>query len=237
VPASGWHRDKPHFDKVLGLSSVACRLRFRRNFAPSGTITLKCRASILYMRQVNPAPMEHSIHPSTRCDIRHIPHDGPVELIRIGFHSFQSPSRTETSPDGSRASDSGANMHLALEPAQRPPRQWRFEPTAILRRICLRHHLVEEAMNRATHSSRAVPRASWTSGASAKPKRTWTRRRPFGRRLRYQHWSGARTYMWEGNQSHDGGVAPFAFEPRVVGMSAPIFAFSSWRKVCQVKAS
>src|SRR5947199_7139807 len=29
----GWHRDKPHFDKVFGLSLLsACRLRFRRKF-------------------------------------------------------------------------------------------------------------------------------------------------------------------------------------------------------------
>jgi len=62
----GWHRDKPHFDKVFGLSlGSACRLRFRR---PAGKtwerFGLDAEARSLYMmsgasRQV----WEHSIPP------------------------------------------------------------------------------------------------------------------------------------------------------------------------------
>ena len=60
----GWHRDKPHFDRVFGLSlGSACRFRFRR---PSGDrwerFTLNAEPRSLYMmsgpsRQV----WEHSI--------------------------------------------------------------------------------------------------------------------------------------------------------------------------------
>jgi alkylated DNA repair dioxygenase AlkB len=33
----GWHRDKPHFDKVFGLSlGSACKFRFRRPNTPNG---------------------------------------------------------------------------------------------------------------------------------------------------------------------------------------------------------
>ena len=62
----GWHRDKPHFDKVFGLSlGSACKLRFRR---PAGKtwnrFTLNAEPRSLYMmsgasRQV----WEHSIPP------------------------------------------------------------------------------------------------------------------------------------------------------------------------------
>lgn len=62
----GWHRDKPHFDKVFGLSlGSACKFRFRR---PSGKtwerFTLDSDPRSLYMmsdasRQV----WEHSIPP------------------------------------------------------------------------------------------------------------------------------------------------------------------------------
>jgi alkylated DNA repair dioxygenase AlkB len=62
----GWHRDKPHFDKVFGLSlGSACKLRFRR---PAGKMwnrfTLNAEPRSLYMmsgasRQV----WEHRIPP------------------------------------------------------------------------------------------------------------------------------------------------------------------------------
>lgn len=62
----GWHRDKPHFDEVFGLSlASACRLRFRRrNGEKWERFTLEAQPRSLYMmtgaaRQI----WEHSIPP------------------------------------------------------------------------------------------------------------------------------------------------------------------------------
>lgn len=62
----GWHRDKPHFDEVFGLSLASeCRLRFRRqNGAKWERFTLEAQPRSLYMmtggaRQI----WEHSIPP------------------------------------------------------------------------------------------------------------------------------------------------------------------------------
>jgi alkylated DNA repair dioxygenase AlkB len=62
----GWHRDKPHFDEVFGLSLASqCRLRFRRqNGAKWQRFTLEAQPRSLYMmtgaaRQT----WEHSIPP------------------------------------------------------------------------------------------------------------------------------------------------------------------------------
>ena len=43
----GWHRDKPHFDKILGLSlGSSCKFRFRRRSGDNGSATRSkpCRA-------------------------------------------------------------------------------------------------------------------------------------------------------------------------------------------------
>jgi alkylated DNA repair dioxygenase AlkB len=60
----GWHRDKPHFDRVFGLSlGSACKFRFRRRIGEKWQrFTLEARPRSLYMmsgasRQV----WEHSI--------------------------------------------------------------------------------------------------------------------------------------------------------------------------------
>jgi alkylated DNA repair dioxygenase AlkB len=60
----GWHRDKPHFDKIFGLSlGAACKFRFRR---PAGTswerFTLDAEPRSLYMMSGPSRLMwEHSI--------------------------------------------------------------------------------------------------------------------------------------------------------------------------------
>ncbi len=60
----GWHRDKPHFDRVFGLSlGSACKFRFRRSAETKWErFTLKAQARSLYM-MVGPARhvWEHSI--------------------------------------------------------------------------------------------------------------------------------------------------------------------------------
>jgi alkylated DNA repair dioxygenase AlkB len=47
----GWHRDKPHFDKVFGLSlGSACKFRFRRPACKSWErFTLEARPRSIYM--------------------------------------------------------------------------------------------------------------------------------------------------------------------------------------------
>jgi alkylated DNA repair dioxygenase AlkB len=47
----GWHRDKPHFDRVFGLSlGAACKFRFRRSIAEKWQrFTLDARPRSLYM--------------------------------------------------------------------------------------------------------------------------------------------------------------------------------------------
>ena len=69
----GWHRDKPHFDKIFGLSlGSACKLRFRRPAGKSWErFTLDAEPRSLYMmsgasRQI----WEHSIPPLRRRGIQ-----------------------------------------------------------------------------------------------------------------------------------------------------------------------
>jgi alkylated DNA repair dioxygenase AlkB len=60
----GWHRDKPHYDEVFGLSlASACRLRFRRRAGASWErFTLKAEERSLYMMTGEARQMwEHSI--------------------------------------------------------------------------------------------------------------------------------------------------------------------------------
>lgn len=62
----GWHRDKPHFDKVLGLSlGSACKFRFRRrNGDKWERYTLEARPRSLYMLDGEArSQWEHSIPP------------------------------------------------------------------------------------------------------------------------------------------------------------------------------
>lgn len=62
----GWHRDKPHFDKVFGLSlGSACKLRFRRSFGTAWErFTLDARPQSLYMMTgASRHIWEHSIPP------------------------------------------------------------------------------------------------------------------------------------------------------------------------------
>ena len=62
----GWHRDKPHFDKVLGLSlGAACKFRFRRrNGSRWERHTLQARPRSLYMMDGEArSQWEHSIPP------------------------------------------------------------------------------------------------------------------------------------------------------------------------------
>jgi alkylated DNA repair dioxygenase AlkB len=62
----GWHRDKPHFDRVFGLSlGAACRFRFRRAVnAKWERFTLEARPRSIY-RMSGPSRevWEHSIPP------------------------------------------------------------------------------------------------------------------------------------------------------------------------------
>jgi len=62
----GWHRDKPHFDKVFGLSLASpCRLRFRRRKASGWErFTLHAAPRSLYRMQGEARhDWEHSIPP------------------------------------------------------------------------------------------------------------------------------------------------------------------------------
>jgi alkylated DNA repair dioxygenase AlkB len=62
----GWHRDKPHFDKVFGLSLAStCRLRFRRKTgARWQRFTLEARPRSLYMMSADSRQVwQHSIPP------------------------------------------------------------------------------------------------------------------------------------------------------------------------------
>lgn len=62
----GWHRDKPHFDKVFGLSlGSACKFRFRRRSnAGWERYTLDAQPRSLYMMSDEPRRVwEHSIPP------------------------------------------------------------------------------------------------------------------------------------------------------------------------------
>jgi alkylated DNA repair dioxygenase AlkB len=60
----GWHRDKPHFDRIFGLSlGATCKLRFRR---PASTkferFTLEAKARSIYMMSGEARSVwEHSI--------------------------------------------------------------------------------------------------------------------------------------------------------------------------------
>ena len=70
----GWHRDKPHFDKVFGLSLAStCRLRFRRKTgARWERFTLETRPRSLYMMSGDSRQVwQHSIPPveAPRCSI------------------------------------------------------------------------------------------------------------------------------------------------------------------------
>jgi alkylated DNA repair dioxygenase AlkB len=62
----GWHRDKPHFDQVFGLSlGSACKFRFRRKTGPTWQrFTLEAEARSLYMMAGESRSIwEHSIPP------------------------------------------------------------------------------------------------------------------------------------------------------------------------------
>ncbi|OAF05218.1 2OG-Fe(II) oxygenase [Bradyrhizobium centrolobii] len=62
----GWHRDKPHFDKILGLSlGSPCKFRFRRRSADKWERhTLEALARSLYMMDGEArSQWEHSIPP------------------------------------------------------------------------------------------------------------------------------------------------------------------------------
>lgn len=62
----GWHRDKPHFDKILGLSlGSACKFRFRRRSGDKWQRhTLEARPRSLYMMEGEArSQWEHSIPP------------------------------------------------------------------------------------------------------------------------------------------------------------------------------
>jgi alkylated DNA repair dioxygenase AlkB len=62
----GWHRDKPHFDKVLGLSlGAACKFRFRRRIGEKWERnTLDAAPRSLYMMDgESRQTWEHSIPP------------------------------------------------------------------------------------------------------------------------------------------------------------------------------
>ena len=62
----GWHRDKPHFDKVFGLSLGGnCRFRFRRRLGGKWKrFTLNAEPRSLYMMDGEArSSWEHSIPP------------------------------------------------------------------------------------------------------------------------------------------------------------------------------
>ena len=62
----GWHRDKPHFDKVFGLSLLSpCKFRFRRKIGTKWQrITLNAEPGSLYMMAGESRSIwEHSIPP------------------------------------------------------------------------------------------------------------------------------------------------------------------------------
>jgi alkylated DNA repair dioxygenase AlkB len=62
----GWHRDKPHFDEILGLSlGSACKFRFRRRSGERWQrCTLQAQPRSLYMMQGAARSLwEHSIPP------------------------------------------------------------------------------------------------------------------------------------------------------------------------------
>jgi alkylated DNA repair dioxygenase AlkB len=62
----GWHRDKPHFDEVFGLSlASACKFRFRRKTGEKWErFTLEARPRSLYMMSGESRRIwEHSIPP------------------------------------------------------------------------------------------------------------------------------------------------------------------------------
>jgi alkylated DNA repair dioxygenase AlkB len=67
--AIGWHRDKPHFDQIFGLSlASACKFRFRRKSGPSWQrFTLDAAPRSLYaMAGESRHIWEHSIPPVDR---------------------------------------------------------------------------------------------------------------------------------------------------------------------------
>ena len=62
----GWHRDKPHFDKIVGLSlGSACKFRFRRKAGNAWErFTLACEPRSLYvMTGASRQIWQHSIPP------------------------------------------------------------------------------------------------------------------------------------------------------------------------------
>jgi alkylated DNA repair dioxygenase AlkB len=70
----GWHRDKPHFDRIFGLSlGSACKFRFRRSAVKSwDRFTLDAEPRSLYMMSgASRHIWEHSIHAveSPRCSL------------------------------------------------------------------------------------------------------------------------------------------------------------------------
>jgi alkylated DNA repair dioxygenase AlkB len=55
----GWHRDKPHFDRIFGLSlGSACKFRLRRTW---DRFTLDAEPRSLYMSGATRHVWEHSI--------------------------------------------------------------------------------------------------------------------------------------------------------------------------------
>ena len=59
----GWHRDKPHFDEIFGLSlASACKFRFRRKAETWDRFTLSAESRSLYvMTGETRNSWEHSI--------------------------------------------------------------------------------------------------------------------------------------------------------------------------------
>lgn len=84
----GWHRDKPHFDRVFGLSLGSdCKLRFRRQVSTKWErFTLEARARSIYMMSGSTrTEWEHSISavPEKRYSITFRTMQGPIVLEPI----------------------------------------------------------------------------------------------------------------------------------------------------------
>ncbi len=84
----GWHRDKPHFDRIFGLSLGSnCKLRFRRSASTKWErFTLEAKARSIYMMSGSSrTEWEHSISavPDKRYSITFRTMQGPIVLGAI----------------------------------------------------------------------------------------------------------------------------------------------------------
>jgi alkylated DNA repair dioxygenase AlkB len=81
----GWHRDKPHFDRVFGLSlGSACKFRFRRPaYTKWERFTLEARPRSIYMMSGAVAGGLGTQHPCRRgaALLDHLPDDGREILM------------------------------------------------------------------------------------------------------------------------------------------------------------